>query len=475
MNSKDFLKEGFVEDAHMMHQDHEVQMAREELYHAAEDAIALHRLLRNVSEQQGLEGWVSSKITLAADYLKTVREYLEYELMSQNSSNKVTVVGNVLPIAEDSQDKTVKIVKRRGKPIGEIGIDPEASPGNGPYYVKLYDGSVDLSGYDTAEEALAELKYLVKQSVAEGSTQKYEMMLRNGQVKRFVAKDDADAKRIAAGHGAKSVIRMKGNVPGDKIGEQGVAEGSEADAYGNTGEKHECGSCDGTGIVSYDELAKAAEYDDVCPECGGKGWVRDKESLKKKGVAEESSDNKYSNLSKRGVNRGINRAADDFDRMMDLDQAESPHYKTQHQQDTKQRLKTKPMAGPKGQLPKQGVVEGSEDNPVANAIYRRLMLQKPDLFTRYGLEYVAQAVEDVADFVGDVEEIGSSDVSGWVRQVEQNLKDKINQYDEPMKDIDRLAEMSAGSVATVVNPPAKNKSKVGTLFGGTYKQKKAKA
>ena len=63
---------------------------------------------------------------------------------------------------------------------------------------------------------------------------------------------------------------------------QGVAEGSEADAYGNTGEKHECGSCDGTGIVSYDE------YDDVCPECGGKGWVRDKESLKKKGMAEHT-------------------------------------------------------------------------------------------------------------------------------------------------------------------------------------------
>jgi len=57
--------------------------------------------------------------------------------------------------------------------------------------------------------------------VAEGevSTRKYEMMLRNGQVKKFVAKDDADAKRIAAGHGAKSVIRMKGNVPGNKIAE----------------------------------------------------------------------------------------------------------------------------------------------------------------------------------------------------------------------------------------------------------------
>jgi hypothetical protein len=49
---------------------------------------------------------------------------------------------------------------------------------------------------------------------------------------------------------------------------QGVTEGSESDAYGNTGEKHECGSCDGTGIDT---------YNDECPECGGKGWVRDKE------------------------------------------------------------------------------------------------------------------------------------------------------------------------------------------------------
>jgi len=58
---------------------------------------------------------------------------------------------------------------------------------------------------------------------------------------------------------------------------QGMSEGSEPDAYGRTGEKHECGSCDGTGIDT---------HDDECSECGGKGWVRDKESLKKQGVAE---------------------------------------------------------------------------------------------------------------------------------------------------------------------------------------------
>ena len=55
-------------------------------------------------------------------------------------------------------DRGVRVVRRGGKPIGEIGIDAEASPGSGQYYVKLYDGSVDLSGYDTAEEALDDLK-----------------------------------------------------------------------------------------------------------------------------------------------------------------------------------------------------------------------------------------------------------------------------------------------------------------------------
>jgi GNAT superfamily N-acetyltransferase len=59
-----------------------------------------------------------------------------------------------------------------------------------------------------------------------GKKQRYEMMFKNGQVKRFSAMNDNEARKIAAGHGAKSVIKMKGNVPGDKIAEQGVAEGS---------------------------------------------------------------------------------------------------------------------------------------------------------------------------------------------------------------------------------------------------------
>ena len=70
-----------------------------------------------------------------------------------------------------------------------------------------------------------------------------------------------------------------------------------------------------------------------------------------------------------------------------------------------------------------GVGEGIEgpDNPVANAIIRRILMQRTDLLAKHGPEKVGQAVDDVADFVGDVDEIGSSDVSGWVKQVEQSL------------------------------------------------------
>jgi hypothetical protein len=75
----------------------------------------------------------------------------------------------------------------------------------------------------------------------------------------------------------------------------------------------------------------------------------------------------------------------------------------------------------------QGVPEGrldgsaDEDSPVASAILRRILMQRTDLLAKYGPEKVSNAISDVADFVGDTDEIGSSDVSGWVKQVERSL------------------------------------------------------
>jgi hypothetical protein len=75
--------------------------------------------------------------------------------------------------------------------------------------------------------------------------------------------------------------------------------------------------------------------------------------------------------------------------------------------------------------------EGSDDidDPVVSSITRRIIRQHPELL-KHGPDKVLAAIADVADFVGDVEEIGSSDVSGWVKQVERQL----NGVDEGMFD-----------------------------------------
>ena len=58
---------------------------------------------------------------------------------------------------------------------------------------------------------------------------------------------------------------------------------------------------------------------------------------------------------------------------------------------------------------------------VEMAIMRRMLVAHTDLIVEFGLDKVVDAIEEVAYDVGDVDEIGSSDVSGWVRQVEQIL------------------------------------------------------
>jgi hypothetical protein len=273
MKPQDFITENefIAVDAEAMRKDNEVQMARQDCFNAAKDAIELHKLLGQCNEMSNLEGWVSEKLTLAADYLNTVREYLEYELISKhedmptfsmesasstldallespnphnydsdedyyNALNapakpryRGTQSPGVNPDDEDyfreiwrkkreaakkaEQDKGVtegehpdekedkelirkmvkrnalkdveearvgnrmsdmeigspKIVYHKGKAVGEVGIDHEASPGNGPYYMKHYLTGKDMVGYDSKKEALADLKHLVLQHVDESA------------------------------------------------------------------------------------------------------------------------------------------------------------------------------------------------------------------------------------------------------------------------------------------------------------------
>jgi hypothetical protein len=73
------ISENLADLADMAERDHEVQMARAELYKLAKYSIKLHDMLKQVSEREGLEGWVQSKITKAADYVSSVYHHLDYE------------------------------------------------------------------------------------------------------------------------------------------------------------------------------------------------------------------------------------------------------------------------------------------------------------------------------------------------------------------------------------------------------------
>jgi len=74
----------------------------------------------------------------------------------------------------------------------------------------------------------------------------------------------------------------------------------------------------------------------------------------------------------------------------------------------------------------RGVMEQQEDNPVARATLHRIMMRHPSMLAQHGPERVMKAVDDVADLVGDMDDIGSSDISGWVNMV-QEILDSLDQ------------------------------------------------
>lgn len=98
----------------------------------------------------------------------------------------------------------------------------------------------------------------------------------------------------------------------------------------------------------------------------------------------------------------------------------------------------------------------AEDSPVASAIARRIMMQHTDVLAKHGPQKVLDAIDDVADFVGDVEEIGSSDVSGWVKQVIDSLGGVGEQVQQEGLDLNALKVLAGvtptAKPQTAVNP-----------------------
>jgi hypothetical protein len=69
-------------------------------------------------------------------------------------------------------------------------------------------------------------------------------------------------------------------------------------------------------------------------------------------------------------------------------------------------------------------IRGGSYNAVKGSICHRIARQHINLISTYGIEMVMDAVEDKASSFEDreLEEIGSSDVSCWIKDIEETLK-----------------------------------------------------
>jgi hypothetical protein len=123
-----------AQEADDMHADHEVQMARSDCYSAAKYAIELHRMLKEISEQQGLDGWVSEKITLANDYLRSVHEYLGHEMAHGQEQAMMSFTAEAAEYAVDTmlsevEQKTMSRAAKGHEKYGKKGMQALAKAG----------------------------------------------------------------------------------------------------------------------------------------------------------------------------------------------------------------------------------------------------------------------------------------------------------------------------------------------------------
>jgi len=116
-------------------------------------------------------------------------------------------------VAEANGDQVKKVFKKNGQPVGEVGIDPEASPGNGQWYMKCYAYDIDNSGYDSYEEAVEELKYCLEKGVAEGDKRP-----------AYVVKASDKPKKIKPSMGGESPHPYQGKLVGATEAEVGNTE-----------------------------------------------------------------------------------------------------------------------------------------------------------------------------------------------------------------------------------------------------------
>lgn len=81
-------KTGFVKNGESRI-DHEVEMARSDVLATIKNAKSIYSMLKNKTEEEGIEGWVQEKLIKANDYLNSVKEYYDEKNMHEMSGGVI--------------------------------------------------------------------------------------------------------------------------------------------------------------------------------------------------------------------------------------------------------------------------------------------------------------------------------------------------------------------------------------------------
>jgi hypothetical protein len=141
------LTEGVLDDM-----DDDGFMAKRQLYDIAKYAVALHKIIQDTDN---LEPWISAKITTAADYIDTVKHYLEYQGVA-NADDMAHDVGmeNIADMVD-----TVEIVGAQTEELmADVDMDVEpALDGYDVLRMAKARGIISASQHDDPDQNLLDL------------------------------------------------------------------------------------------------------------------------------------------------------------------------------------------------------------------------------------------------------------------------------------------------------------------------------
>jgi len=138
------LNEGLADMAHEAEKDHEVQMARSDCYKSAKYAVAIHKMLKDVSEMEGIDGWVAAKITKAADYLGSVKHYMEGQAMDDVELAVVPVAGDMTDAMTVPQESVEEVHEADEEKTATESIEEAVVTENAERIIKV--SNIDYAG-----------------------------------------------------------------------------------------------------------------------------------------------------------------------------------------------------------------------------------------------------------------------------------------------------------------------------------------